>query len=115
MSPEQAEGTTITPSADLYALGAVLFHMLSGAPPFTGEAPISVIIQHLTKPAPAAPASGGLEELVRRLLEKKPEKRLRTAADVVRFIDSLAATEDLDDAPTERVSLSRIPDQEDTL
>jgi serine/threonine protein kinase len=53
MSPEQAIGGDAGPAADLYALGAVLYHMLTGAPPFVGASPMEVLTHHVRTTAEA--------------------------------------------------------------
>ena len=53
ISPEQARGEIATPPSDLYSLGVVLFEMLTGTLPFTGELPVAVANQHVSTPAPS--------------------------------------------------------------
>ncbi|MBI4229225.1 MAG: serine/threonine protein kinase [Planctomycetes bacterium] len=80
MAPEQAEGGAVDTRADLYALGASLFQMLTGVPPYRAESPLGVITQHLTAPIPDPRAivpgiPGWVASIVMRLLAKKPEDR----------------------------------------
>ncbi len=84
MSPEQAEGRRVTKKSDLYALGAVLYAMLTGRPPFTGKTVIEVIKKHMVNrfDRPRLIVSDiphWLEEIVCRLLEKDPDKRFADA------------------------------------
>jgi tetratricopeptide (TPR) repeat protein len=87
MPPEQATGGEVTPRSDLYSLGAMLYEMVTGRPPFVGDEAVAIIGQHLNTP-PVAPAwhrpdcPPGLETLVLRLLEKDPGKRPASAAEV---------------------------------
>ncbi len=80
MAPEQVRGKPPTPAVDVYALGAVIFEMWTGAPPFDGDTPIAVAMKHVLEPAPNRPEvwARGLEELgqmVARCLSKEPEAR----------------------------------------
>src|SRR5438093_6364908 len=60
LSPEQARGTTVGRSADLYALGVVLYEMVTGQLPFDGDSPIAIALSHVhkTPPAPSSLVSG---------------------------------------------------------
>jgi serine/threonine protein kinase len=77
LAPELARGKTATVQSDIYALGATLFEMLSGKPPFTGNTPLEVLTSHLTKPLPelSAPVSPQLRETVRAMLAKEAQGR----------------------------------------
>jgi len=84
MSPEQAEGRRCTKQSDLYSLGAVLYVMLTGRPPFTGNSPLDILRLHQTgrfdRPSLYAPETPRLlEEVVCQLMEKDPAKRFQDA------------------------------------
>jgi class 3 adenylate cyclase len=103
MAPEQALGQAITPAADLYALGAVLYEMVTGQPPFAGDA-AAVLTQHLnTAPvapslhAPACPPS--LEGLILRLLAKEPADRPVSADELLAALDAVDPHEKAAPAP----------------
>jgi uncharacterized RDD family membrane protein YckC len=79
-SPEQVSGEPLDVRSDLYSVGAMLYELLSGKPPFTGGNPGQVIAQVLTKPPPPLGERGvtlphGLQAVVFRLLAKQREKR----------------------------------------
>jgi eukaryotic-like serine/threonine-protein kinase len=93
MSPEQAAGEEVDGRSDLFALGCVLYEMLTGEPPFTGPTVQAVIAKrfHHTPPAvtamrPAVPAA--LSNTVERLLEKTPDDRHASGAMVVEALRS---------------------------
>jgi hypothetical protein len=87
MPPEQAMGGEVTPRSDLYSLGAMLYELVTGRPPFIGDESVAIITQHLNTP-PVAPSWHipdlplGLEALILRLLEKDPAKRPESATEV---------------------------------
>ncbi len=98
IAPEQAEGTAadLTPAADVYSLGAILFGLLTGRPPFLGDNPLSVIRQASETPAPklrtfAPSLDRDLETICARCLEHDPKVRYQSAedlaADLERWLD----------------------------
>ncbi len=87
LPPEQAIGRRTDERADLYSLGALLYEMVAGEPPFPGDDPVSIISRHLSaEPVPASRHNDqvppGLEELIGRLLAKAPDRRPASAAEV---------------------------------
>ena len=88
LAPEQATGRAPDPRADLYSLGAVLYEVLAGRPPFLGDDAVSVMSQHLST-TPVAPSwhnaavPRGLDSLVLQLLAKDPDDRPQSAAELV--------------------------------
>ncbi|TAK73946.1 MAG: hypothetical protein EPO16_11665, partial [Dehalococcoidia bacterium] len=101
MPPEQALGGEATPQSDLYSLGAMLYEMVTGKPPFQGDTPTAVISQHLNA-TPVAPSwhtehcPPALEDLILALLAKEPAQRPASAAAV------LAALEQIDTSARSR-------------
>ena len=89
IAPEQARGVAadLKPSADIYSLGAILFDLLAGRPPFLGEHALSVIRQAEEKPAPklrslARGADRDLEIICGKCLERDPAARYRAAGEL---------------------------------
>src|SRR5437588_2848281 len=101
MSPEQALGRRPGASSDLYSLGAVLYEMLTGRPPFAGDSAVSVISQH-TSADPVAPTWHNPaiprepEEVVLRLLAKSPEERYANAGELREALARAAAVAESD-------------------
>ncbi|MBV8531141.1 MAG: Stk1 family PASTA domain-containing Ser/Thr kinase, partial [Candidatus Eremiobacteraeota bacterium] len=110
ISPEQAQEHEIHETADLYSLGVVLFQMLTGALPYTGESPVTVALKHIGDPVPAIDlretgVSPALAAIVNRLLQKKPEHRFQSASELATALrearerPSVASYRIADDAP----------------
>jgi hypothetical protein len=94
MSPEQALGDpNLDQRSDLYSLGAVLFQMVTGAPPFDGESSQQVVGKHIADPPPAAHVVNPqvpreFSEVILRLLAKQPRERFQSAAEVIAALES---------------------------
>ncbi|EJM68162.1 serine/threonine protein kinase [Pseudomonas sp. GM50] len=90
MSPEQARGQDIDGRADLYALGVVLYEILVGKLPYTGNDALSTALAHLTEPLPELPVHHGrYQEVLRKLLAKDPADRFADAAALLQALDNL--------------------------
>ncbi len=94
MPPEQAMGGQVTAKADLYSLGAMLYEMVTGRPPFVGDESVAIIGQHIDTP-PVSPTwhradlPPALETLIMQLLEKDPEKRPQSATVVLQALETV--------------------------
>jgi serine/threonine-protein kinase len=83
MSPEQCRGEPVDARSDIYAAGAVLYHMLTGAPPFRASTALGVVVQHLTEQPPPIPnVDARLEAVCLRALEKRPQDRFGSAREM---------------------------------
>jgi serine/threonine protein kinase len=86
MSPEQALGQhDVDARTDIYAMGALLYHMIVGEPPFTGETAHDIVARHLTDPVRFPPEKAAvipswLEDVILRAMAKQPEDRFPSAA-----------------------------------
>lgn len=107
LSPEQARGDDVTTASDCYAVGIVLYELLTGRVPFDGDTPVSVAMRQVNElpvaPRLLAPAiPDELNDVVMRALEKRPGARYRTAQE---FMDALLAIRDRLPEPDQRTAL----------
>lgn len=95
MAPEQLTGGAITPSTDIYALGIVIYEMVTGSRPFQGETPFEVAVRRLHEP-PLAPRQLradlplAWEETILRCLSRLPEARFQDTSEVFRSLSGEA-------------------------
>ncbi len=113
--PEQAMGANVDHRSDLYALGAMMYEMVTGRPPFIGDDSVSIISQHINTP-PVAPSWHNsqcpplLEKVILRLLAKNPGERYASAEDVLAALEAIDADVDLEQAAPERRKIRVLED-----
>jgi serine/threonine-protein kinase len=95
LSPEQARGAPVDQTSDLYSTGIVLFELLTGEVPFTGDSPVEIAMKHLaeTPPAPSdirPDVPGDLDLVVLRALAKEPADRYQSAAAMDADLETVA-------------------------
>ncbi len=96
LSPEQARGAPVDQRSDLYSIGIVLYEMLTGQVPFTGESPVEIAMKHLSD-TPRPPSllrsdiPPDLDMVVLRALAKNPEDRFQTAEEMDAELERVAA------------------------
>src|SRR6187431_1575964 len=86
LSPEQARGETVDARSDLYSTGCLLFELLTGRPPFTGDSPVAVAYQHVREAAPipstfASDVPDSLDRITLKSLAKERDSRYSSAAE----------------------------------
>ena len=130
LSPEQAQGHELHETSDLYSVGVVLYQMLTGNLPYTGDSPVTVALKHVSDPVPVIDpeetgVSPALAAIVNRLLQKQPEHRFQSASEVASALrearerPAVAAYSMQDDSPTHAIRTpiappprpSRMPDR----
>ena len=113
LSPEQAKGAPVGPTSDIYSVGIVLYEMLTGSVPFTGDTPLEIAMKHLSaipeppsEQRPEVPHE--LDSIVLRALAKRPEDRYQTAeamdADLARAARGQAVAPETEEAATHVLS-----------
>ena len=88
MAPEQASGETVDGRSDIYALGIILFEMLTGRQPYEADTPMAIAIKHITDPVPhildANPnLPAAVEEIIQKAMAKSKNDRYTTAVEMV--------------------------------
>jgi len=94
MSPEQAEGKAVDSRSDLYSLGATVYHLLAGRPPFLGATSLAVALAHIKEPPvpiaqmrPDVPV--GLSDIIDRLLCKRPADRFADPTELLHAVEAV--------------------------
>ena len=95
MAPEQGEDG-LNPRADVYALGATLYHMLVGEPPFDGPSALTILMKHVMEPRPPVrekrpEVSAETEAIVLKAMAKEPEERYKSASRMAAAIEAAMA------------------------
>jgi serine/threonine protein kinase len=109
MSPEQAQGTEIDGRADIYALGIILFEMLTGQQPYQADTPMAVAIKHITDPVPHIRTvnpqlSERVDAIIQKAMAKDKNERYATAVEMTNALQEAARHE-----PTKLQTKSSFP------
>ncbi|THV33925.1 serine/threonine-protein kinase [Glycomyces buryatensis] len=106
LAPEQAEGTGVLPASDMYSLGVVAFHGLTGRRPFDAENPIELALHHVRTPTPPLPPQlqPGVRAFVERAMTKDPSQRFGSCTDM-----AAAARASLTDNPPTSIMANALP------
>ena len=117
LSPEQAKGAPVDQTSDLYSVGIVLYELLTGKVPFTGDSPVEIAMKHISA-IPEPPSSlrpdvpEDLDLIVLRALAKTPEDRYPSAEemdkDLARVAQGLSVSRETEEAATQILSRSQL-------
>ncbi|HFU3983792.1 TPA: Stk1 family PASTA domain-containing Ser/Thr kinase [Streptococcus suis] len=104
LSPEQARGSKATIQSDIYAMGVILFEMLTGRIPYDGDSAVTIALQHFQKPLPSVRAENAnvpqaLENVVLKATAKKLSERYKTVAEMYTDLASSLSTARKDEPP----------------
>src|SRR5690349_10737822 len=122
MAPEQAQGIEVDGRADIYALGIILFEMLTGKQPYEADTPMAVAIKHITDPVPhilqtnpKLPA--GMDTIIQKAMAKNKNDRFSSAVEMTNALrdvtsnatTKLATTALANNAPTVKAHVKAVP------
>ena len=111
MSPEQCRGEQVTVTADIYSVGCLLFHCLSGAPPFDGDHSSIIMHRHLNEPLPQLPEHipvtirNSVSAIIARATKKNPLERYNSFSELIDDLSLLETHEAVDTTGDTRVPL----------
>ena len=99
LSPEQARGESVDGRADIYGLGAILYEMLTGEPPYQGNTVVGVAVRHVNDPIPDVrklrpDLPPEVDEIIKKAMAKDREDRYQTAFDLARALTKVAFGEE---------------------
>lgn len=105
MSPEQGLGEGVNGRTDIYAMGVMLFQLLTGKMPYNAETPMAVILKHIQDPIPSVVAlkpelNEEIDAIIKKAMAKKPEDRYETATELANDLTELASAITVGRAPT---------------
>ena len=115
MSPEQARGDReIDTRSDIYSLGATLYHLLTGEPPFVGKSAAVVITKHLMEQVPSPKdlrpeLSDGICQIIQRMMAKEPEDRYQTPEEAIEDLERAGRGESLQSSIDPNQSSVKLP------
>ncbi|MEM6472385.1 MAG: serine/threonine-protein kinase [Planctomycetota bacterium] len=127
MSPEQVQGRPVDPRSDLYSLGVMMYHLVTGRPPFEADDPLALAFAHVNEtPVPIDRAKGNqstpewLIAIITKLMRKSPAERFQSAAELLVAItgdetSSHSGVRKLAGAAAATARLQRVADEESRL
>lgn len=90
MSPEQAQGKPVDKRSDLYSLGVMFFHLLTGRVPYDAESGVAIGIKHVTEPVPLLPLHlRAFQPIIEKVMAKNPEQRYQSGAELIKDLDRI--------------------------
>ena len=114
MSPEQAQGEPVDGRSDVYALGVIIFEMLSGTQPFQATTPMAVVVKQITEPVPhildkTPNLPPGIEAVIEKAMAKSPAARFATAGELSLALSAVAGGQNAEEAfKTASITASRL-------